>query len=72
MAELADEELSGVVPTQLEPEDENKWQDIGWYKDEYGIRRYGIIPQKNKITTNFNTSIDYYGGFNRTSDPRFV
>lgn len=71
MAELADEELSGVVPTQLEPEEENQWQDIGWYIDEYGRKRHGVIPkQKPNILRNFNQDYDGYNGFNRTSDPR--
>jgi hypothetical protein len=23
------------------------WQDIGWYRDEKGYLRHGIIPNKN-------------------------
>ena len=45
MAELADEELGGVVATDVEPDEENKFQDIGYYKDDKGIRRFGVIPR---------------------------
>ena len=44
MALLADEELQGVVPKKIESE-VDVWQDIGYYTDEYGRRRYGVIPK---------------------------
>ena len=71
MAELADEELGGVVATDVEPEEENKFQDIGYYKDERGIRHFGIIPRneqpKVRILQDFTNEIV---NRNRTSDPR--
>jgi len=45
MAELADEELGGVVATDVEPDEENKFQDIGYYRDDKGIRHFGVIPR---------------------------
>ena len=71
MAELADEELGGVVATDVEPEEENKFQDIGYYKDERGIRHFGVIPRheqpKVRILQDFTNEIV---NRNRTSDPR--
>lgn len=69
MAELADEELSGVVPKNVDNISE-EWGDIGYYIDEYGYKRYGVIPKKNNIPVNntFNEYDDY--ARNRTSDPR--
>jgi len=43
MAELADEELSGITPSDVEDEKSAEWQDIGYYKDHNGITHYGII-----------------------------
>lgn len=70
MACLADEELSGVVPKQIEKED-NSWQDIGFYTDENGVKRYGIIPKNTQI----NIQANYWKNYDdsteiRSSDPR--
>nr|DAL09823.1 MAG TPA_asm: hypothetical protein [Bacteriophage sp.] len=43
MAELADEELQGVVPYKIEDLTKT-WRRIGYYTDEFGRRRYGEIP----------------------------
>ena len=43
MAELADEELQGVVPYKMEDITKG-WRQIGYYTDEFGRRRYGEIP----------------------------
>ena len=71
MCELADEELGGVVATDIEPNDENKFQDIGYYKDDKGIKRFGVIPKieqpKIRILQEFTNEIV---NRNRTSDPR--
>lgn len=71
MAELADEELQGILPKKVEPEviDENQ---VGYYTDERGIRRWGVIPKtiNNKIPFN-NDFGQYYDRTGiRTSDPR--
>ncbi len=69
MAMLADQELSSWAPIVVEQQ-ENTFQDIGYYIDEYGIKRYGIIPDKNQ--TKFNISWDISdNNFRRTSDPRY-
>lgn len=45
MAEIADEELSGIKPTTVESI-KNQWKDIGYYIDSNGYKRRGIIPPK--------------------------
>lgn len=45
MVELADQELSGRQPTKVESEVE-EYQDIGYYIDDKGYRRFGVIPKK--------------------------
>lgn len=70
MAELADEELSGVVPKALENR-QDSWQDIGYYTDMYGNRRYGALPSKRPtILTNNNFGPSYDDVRIRTSDTR--
>ena len=46
MALLADEELQGIVPRNVE-EVKQSWQDIGFYIDAQGRKRYGVIPKQN-------------------------
>lgn len=71
MCMLAEEELMGVVPKQVKTEN-NKWQDVGFYIDSDGRKRYGIIPDKSnqiKFTPNFEQ--DYYDAYQiRTTDTR--
>jgi len=45
MAEIADEELNGIIPKSNKPISQD-FQDIGYYKDEKGYTRFGIIPKK--------------------------
>jgi hypothetical protein len=48
MAELADEELGNIVPAKVIKQDEiNVQQKIGYYTDERGYKRWGIIPNQN-------------------------
>lgn len=71
MAELADEEIRGVVPREVEIQN-NKFEDIGYYIDENGYRKYGVIPKKQPDiprTQLYADSYDY--SRNRTSDPRY-
>lgn len=42
-AEIADEELSGVTPTNVSKASK-EWKDIGYYIDTDGVKRFGIIP----------------------------
>lgn len=71
MVMLADEELNGFTPKSMEQSTETT-QQLGYYIDEYGHKRFGIIPNKverSKLT--FNP--DYYDddtGTVRTSNPR--
>jgi hypothetical protein len=48
MAEIADEEVSELVPVAVK-EIKKEFQDIGYYKDEKGYTRYGIIPKQNQL-----------------------
>ena len=70
MALLADEELQGTVPKMVE-EVKQTWQDIGFYTDQEGRRRYGVIPKYNNqilINNDFRQSYDENGI--RTSNTR--
>lgn len=70
MALLANEELQGSVPKVLE-EVEDSWKDIGFYTDDQGRRRYGVMPKKSnqiRFNNNFGQLYDSLGV--RTSDPR--
>lgn len=70
MAMLADEELQGAVPRLVETVKET-WQDIGFYTDDQGRRRYGTIPKQStqiRFNNNFGQLYDSIGP--RTSDPR--
>ena len=70
MALLADEELQGIVPKTVE-EVKQTWQDIGFYTDQEGRRRYGVIPkQNNHILANSNLGQIYDDNRIRTSNTR--
>lgn len=74
MAMLADEELSGTAPKEVDSYVE-EWQDIGWYRDSDGIKRYGLIPNQQQIT---NAKISWDSHFKgndyglHSSDPRYM
>ena len=68
MALLADEELKGYIP-QKEEQDKSDWQDIGFYTDENGIKRYGVIPKKENKVIYTNLQIEQ-NNYVRSSDPR--
>lgn len=70
LAELADEELHGVVARKV-IEENNQLQDIGFYIDEKGYKRYGVVPKKPKYPTNFNNDWVRLDNYKRTSDPRY-
>lgn len=46
-AEIADEDMTGVTPTTVDTI-KNQWKDFGWYTDENGYRRRGVIPEKQR------------------------
>lgn len=70
MAELADEELHEISPKE-DKIDENQFQDIGYYTDEKGIKRYGIIPKKSKFITNVSSNWTTDDNYIKTSNPRY-
>jgi hypothetical protein len=45
MAEVGDEELHDIIPKKVEVVSDD-FQDIGYYIDENGHKRFGIIPNK--------------------------
>jgi len=48
MAEIGDESLTGITP--MKPAVTSKqWKDIGWFKDERGYMKWGVIPEKNNM-----------------------
>lgn len=72
MTELADEELTSIVPSQIESDASREWQDIGYYTDEYGYRRFGPIPQRTQPQTKFKMNTDNDDPRRvRTSNPRY-
>lgn len=46
-AEIGDEELMAINPSKKTVISTSDWQDIGYYIDDKGYRRYGVIPKKN-------------------------
>ena len=68
MAEIADEEVSELVPV-AQKEIKNEFQDIGYYKDEKGYTRYGVIPKQVQIQIKANWNS--YNGGNVTSNPYY-
>ena len=49
--EIGDEALTGITPSKTIV-NQKEWQDFGWYRDNRGYLKYGIIPIKDKIWTN--------------------
>ena len=69
MAEIADEELSELVPVAVK-DVKKEFQDIGYYKDEKGYLHFGIIPKQIKqpqAKVNWNQ----YDGRNVSSNPYY-
>lgn len=69
MTELADQELSGRQPINVVQEVE-QFEDFGYYTDERGYKRFGVIPKKQNTQLNIyqQTYDDPYRI--ETSDPR--
>jgi hypothetical protein len=70
MAEIADEELSEIVPTQQKPQ-KAEFKNVGYHTDEKGIKHWGVIPKAydNQVRGNINTG--YVPGYNITSNSRY-
>lgn len=70
MAEVGDEELNDVIPREYKPVGQGL-RDIGYYIDEKGVKRYGIIPSQNKFEVKGEINTGYIPGSNITSNPRY-
>lgn len=69
MTELADQELSGRLPANV-VEETQEFEDFGYYTDEKGYKKFGIIPKKENIQIITNTE-PYDDPYRiETSDPR--
>ena len=68
MTEIADEEISELVPV-AQKEIKKEFQDIGYYKDEKGYTRFGIIPKSTESQLKANW--DQYDGRNINSNPNY-
>ena len=68
MCEIADEELNDIIPKEQKQYKE-EFQDIGYYKDENGYTRFGVIPKQ--ITLQARATWDLYDGRNITSNPNY-
>lgn len=69
MCEIADEELSGIVPKSSIPVVE-KFQDVGYYRDSNGYVKYGIIPNHNSEQVRYSWEREYEG-YNITTNPYY-
>lgn len=65
---LADQELSGRQPILVQQEVE-QFEDFGYYIDDYGHKRFGVIPKKPSPEYILN-SFEYDNYRIETSDPR--
>ena len=72
LCELADEELHGVTAKQINTNTDN-FQDVGYYVDEKGYKRYGIIPKSNNLMqpSNIRWTNRDDETFIRTSNPYY-
>lgn len=71
MAELADEELRGVVPKLVEDEPSKEWVDIGYYKTSDGKMHFGVKQNSNMKLPGYKWKHQEYDpSRNRTSNPK--
>lgn len=72
MAELGDEELSGVPPKEVDGGG-TILKSFGYWVDERGIRHKGVIPQEGPLVPKFNLfPTPYYDNSGvRTANPRY-
>lgn len=72
MALLANEELEGRVPKQVEVYTEDNSCNIGYYVDNDGRKRWGVIPNQKQKDINWNNDFGQYVNYGyRTTDTRF-
>lgn len=60
MAEIGDEDMYALKIEENKVDPYAEWKDIGYYRDERGIKRFGVIP-KEKDLTNFGHSYGTIG-----------
>lgn len=53
MVMIGDEALTGITPTTVKNL-KNTWKDIGYYRDEKGHVRYGVIPDDHKLVAKWH------------------
>ena len=71
MTELADEELTGVIPKLVEDETTSEWKDIGYYRDANGVRHFGVPETTEFKLPGYKWGNEHYDGIrNRTSNPK--
>lgn len=69
MTELADEELSGRQPVNVVKE-VDQFEDYGYYIDEHGRKKFGVIPKKS-VNIQFTLTKEEYDPYRiETTDPR--
>jgi hypothetical protein len=69
MVFLLDQELSQRVPTEVKKEVE-EFEDFGYYIDDRGYRRWGVIPKEDKGMLMRDNRNDYDPRGIDSSDPR--
>ena len=61
LAEVGDEDMYDQRPVNEEATVKKVWQDVGYYTDSYGVRRFGAIPMKEsrpiRINDNFSNAL---------------
>lgn len=68
MCEVGDEELNDIAPRE-QKEYIEEFKDIGYYKDEKGYTRFGVIPKIKQVQ--IKATWDLYDGRNVTSNPNY-
>ena len=69
MALMGNEELGSLVPKAVAPV-QIKYNDIGYYKDERGVRHFGVIPDKYAPKLIMTAPTKTYG-YGRQTNPRY-
>ena len=70
MAEVGDEELNDVIPREYKPVSK-EFRDIGYYTDENGHKRFGVIPKQNENSIKGHINTGYVEGYNITSNSKY-
>ena len=66
---MGNEELGSLVPKAVAPV-QIKYNDIGYYKDERGVRHFGVIPDKYAPKLIMTAPTKTYG-YGRQTNPRY-